>query len=62
MDPKRISPRDAREKVKSGDALFVCAYEDEAKCRSNNLEGSIPFGEFKRRLPTLSKEQSIVLY
>lgn len=62
MEPQRIPPREAREKVKSGSALFVCAYEDEARCKSNNLEGSITFGEFKRKLPKLSKDQDIIFY
>jgi hypothetical protein len=62
MEPQRISPKDARERVAAGTALFVCAYEDEARCKSNNLEGSITFGEFKQKLPTLSRNQEIIFY
>jgi hypothetical protein len=62
MEPDRISPEHARERVKSGKALFVCAYDDEAKCRSNHLEGAVTFGEFRGKLPTLPKEQEIIFY
>jgi len=62
MDPQRISPKDARERVKAGSALFVCAYEDEGRCKSNNLEGSMTFGEFKQKLPSLSQDQEIIFY
>lgn len=49
MGPQRITPEEARERVKAGNALFVCAYEDETRCKPNNLEGSMTFGEFKQR-------------
>ncbi len=62
MEPQRISPKDARERVKAGSAPFVCAYADEGRCKANNLEGSITLGEFKQKLPTLSKSQEIILY
>lgn len=62
MKPKRVAPRDAFQRVKSGSALFVCAYQDEARCKSNNLEGAIKLGDFKQKLPTLSKNQEIIFY
>ena len=34
MSPiERISPEEAFEQVSTGEALLVCAYEDEEKCR-----------------------------
>ena len=39
-DIERISPQQAHANVKSNRALLVCAYEDDAKCRMLNLEGS----------------------
>jgi len=41
-DIQRISVQQAHSKTKANQALLVCAYEDEAKCRMLNLEGSIP--------------------
>ena len=40
-DIQRIDAQQAHTKAKSNQALLVCAYEDEAKCRRLNLEGSI---------------------
>jgi hypothetical protein len=61
-EPKRITPEEVREKLKSGNVLLVCAYEDEAKFRRMQLEGAISFNEFKSKLPSLSKDQEIVFY
>ena len=61
-EPARISAEEARTKIISGQALLVCAYEDEEKFKRNNLEGAISLQEFKKRLSSLSKEQEIVFY
>jgi hypothetical protein len=61
-DVKRISPQEARARVNTGQALLVCAYEDEAKCRMVNLEGSISFTKFQARLGSLPKTQEIIFY
>jgi hypothetical protein len=61
-DIERISPQQAHTKIKSNQALLVCAYEDEAKCRVFNLEGSISFTSFKSRAQSLSKSQEIIFY
>jgi len=58
----RISPQEARNKIVSGQALLVCAYEDEEKFRRVHLQGAISLQEFKNRLPNLSREQEIVFY
>ena len=62
MEPERISPQEAYEKVTSGKCSLVCAYEDEQKCKLITLEGAISLAEFKRRLPSLSRDQEIVFY
>lgn len=59
---ERISVEQARPRTKSNQALLVCAYEDEAKYRIFNLEGSISFASFKSRLPSLPKSQEIIFY
>jgi rhodanese-related sulfurtransferase len=58
----RIDPRQARHKVASGEALLVCAYDDEQKCRDMHLEGAIHLQELEERLPEINKEQEIIFY
>ncbi len=61
-DIQRISVQQAHSKTKANQALLVCAYEDEAKCRMLNLEGSIPFASFKSQVSSLPKSQEIIFY
>jgi hypothetical protein len=61
-DIQRISVQEAHAKTKANQALLVCAYEDEAKCRMFNLEGSISFTSFKSRVQSLPKSQEIIFY
>lgn len=58
----RVLPVEVREKLKSGKALFVCAYPDEERFKSLHLEGAISFREFESRLPSLPKDQEIIFY
>ena len=39
MAAPKIGPRQTHEAVEAGDALLVCAYDDEEKCRDMLLEG-----------------------
>ena len=61
-DIERISAQQAHTRTESNRALLVCAYEDEAKCRMLNLEGSISFATFKSRVESLPKSQEIIFY
>jgi hypothetical protein len=61
-DIERISVEEARRNVTAHQALLVCAYEDEAKCRMINLEGSIPLTSFQSRLDSLPKTQEIIFF
>ncbi len=61
-DIERISAQLAHTNAKSNQALLVCAYEDEAKCRMLNLDGSISFTSFKSRVESLPKSQEIIFY
>ena len=61
-DIQRISVQEAQAKTKANQALLVCAYEDEAKCRILNLDGSISFASFKSRVNSLPKSQEIIFY
>jgi hypothetical protein len=61
-DIERISAQQAHAKTTANQALLVCAYEDEAKCKMFNLEGSISFASFKSRVQSLPKSQEIIFY
>ena len=61
-DIERISAQQARAKAKANQALLVCAYEDEAKCRMLHLEGSISFASLQPRAALLPKTKEIIFY
>ena len=61
-DIERISVEEAHRKVKANQALLVCAYEDEAKCRMINLEGSISLTSFQSKAASLPKSQEIIFF
>jgi hypothetical protein len=61
-EPKRISVNEAYQNVKSGRALLVCGYDDEAKFKMMRLEGALSLKEFEARLPKLPKDQGIIFY
>ena len=59
---ERISVEEAHKKVKANQALLVCAYEDEAKCRMVNLDGSISLTSFQSKTASLPKSQEIIFF
>jgi hypothetical protein len=59
---ERIDPGEARRKVTSGQALLVCAYDDEAKCRQIALDGAISLAELGSRLASLPKDTELIFY
>ncbi len=61
-DIERISVEEARRKAKAKQALLVCAYEDDAKYRKLNLDGSISLASFQSRVASLPKTQEIIFY
>ncbi len=61
-EPIRIQPEEARKKVLAGEALFVCAYDDEDKYRRMRLEGSLSFSIFKGMAESLPKDRAIIFY
>jgi len=62
MPAVRIGPEEAYRKVKSGEAILVCAYDDEATCQTMRLDMALSLGEFRKRLPEIPKEQEIIFY
>ena len=61
-DIARITVEEAHKKIKAGQALLVCAYEDEAKCRALNLDGSMSLASFESKVGSLSKKQELIFY
>jgi len=61
-EPKRVTAEEIHQRLKSGAALLVCAYEDDAKFKRVQLQGAISLNEFKSKLPSLAKDQEIVFY
>jgi len=63
MEPiERIRVEEAHKKVNANQALLVCAYEDEAKCKILNLEGSISLTSFQSKAASLPKSQEIIFF
>jgi hypothetical protein len=62
MPAVRINPEEAYRKVKSGEAILVCAYDDEATCQTMRLEAALSLGEFQKRLPEIPKDREIIFY
>ena len=62
MEPIRISAEETYKRVKDGQAILVCGYEDDVKFKAFRLEMAIPYSEFLKRIGTLSKDQEIIFY
>ena len=58
---ERISVEEARAEVLAGNAILVCAYSDK-QCEGKMLEGALTRRELEEKLPSLSKDQEIILY
>ena len=58
----RIEPREAKARIDSGAALFVCAYDDPEKFRKNHLKGALSLDQFHSREPALAKDAEIIFY
>jgi hypothetical protein len=61
-DIERIGVTDAHQLVTAGQALLVCAYEDDAKCRMVNLGGSISLTSFESLVGSLPKTQNLIFF
>lgn len=60
--PIRIDAREAFEKVQAGDAVLVCAYRSEEKCRRIRLQGALTLGELRHRLGGLPRDLEVIFY
>jgi hypothetical protein len=62
MAARRIESEEARREVGSGDALLVCAYDDEEKCQQYRLTNAISLAELKAQEAALPKDRKIFFY
>ena len=60
--PLRINAEEVYAKVKTDNALLVCAYESDEKYEKFKIEGSIPFSKFKGMLSSIPKTQEIIFF
>lgn len=58
----RVPVSYVRDRQNAGGVQLVCAYDDEEKCRSLRLPGSITLRELNDRLPSLSQDRELVFY
>lgn len=61
-DAVRISATEVRGRVKSGDAMLVCAYDSDDKFRAHHLEGAVSLSEFRTLVPTLPKDKELIFF
>jgi uncharacterized protein (TIGR02284 family) len=59
---KRIPVREARERVQSGRAMLICAYDSQEKFEQNQLEGAMSLPAFESKLPSISKDADLIFY
>ena len=57
MSAQRLDPGEARRDVDSGDALLVCAYDDEEKCQNYALPNALLLSELSAKEKTLPKDR-----
>jgi hypothetical protein len=60
----RIPPEEAFEEVSSGEALLVCAYDDDEKCRKMRLERSLTLNELEEllRQGEVTRDRKVIFY
>ncbi|MCP4341484.1 MAG: ArsR family transcriptional regulator [Desulfobulbaceae bacterium] len=61
-DAVRISATEIRARVKSGEAMLVCAYDSDDKFKAHHLEGAVSLAEFRTLVPTLAKDKELVFF
>jgi hypothetical protein len=62
MPAQRIDPQQARREVSSGNALLVCAYDDQQKYQQYKLTNALSLSELKAQEAALPKDRKIFFY
>lgn len=58
----RIDAAQAHHKAVTGQALLVCAYDDEDRCREILLDGAITLAELESKLTARPRDTEIIFY
>lgn len=58
----RVRPEEILGKVQSGEALLICAYDDDEKFKALHLEKALSLRQFKEVQPSLPKEKELIFY
>ena len=58
----RMDVQEARRAVMAGEALLVCAYDDESKCDRIKLQGAVSLAEFRTAAQSLPKDEEIIFF
>ena len=58
----RIDVQETKEKVAAGQALLVCAYDNDDKFAKFHLDGAISFAELLKKSESLSIDQELIFY
>jgi hypothetical protein len=58
----RVPPEKIVGRVQSGEALLVCAYDDEEKFRTLHLEKALSLKQFQELKATVPKSKEIIFY
>ena len=56
----RVEPEDAFEQIATQEALLVCAYADEEKCRAARIDGALTLEDLERLAP--SRDRRLIFY
>jgi rhodanese-related sulfurtransferase len=59
---KRIDATQAYQKSRDGDAVLVCAYDDEQLCEDLRIADSLTLGEFEVMRSSIPKHRQIIFY
>jgi hypothetical protein len=59
---ERIGVEQARQRVSAGEAMLVCAYDDEQKCNQLRLDGAMSLRQFEGQVAGLPKDREIIFY
>ena len=58
----RLGPAEAEQKVRTSQAILVCAYAEDSTCGDKMLEGAMFLSEILAEKPRLAKDQALIFY
>jgi rhodanese-related sulfurtransferase len=61
-DIPRISAEETWRKSSEGEAMLVCAYDDDEKFRMVHLDGATSLAEFRKKSDELDTEKNLIFY